>query len=80
MNFQTKLRNSFENVAPYITNLDTIASLIQLLTNEVDSLRTCMTVLEKKMGSADTTLRTDIQILINEIQHVLRLEERSSVR
>ena len=79
MSFQSKLRNAFENVAPYITNLDVISSLIQQLGSDVDSLRACMITLERRMSKADVTLRTDVQILINEIQHVLRLEERMSV-
>jgi hypothetical protein len=79
MSFQEKLCNAFENVAPYITNLDVISSLIQQLVNEVKSLRAFMSVLEEKMIDADVTLRTDIQILFDEIQHILRLEERKSV-
>lgn len=79
MIFPAKLRNAFENVAPYITNLDTIALIIQQLISDVDSLRACLIILEKSLGDTDVTLRTDIQILINEILHVLQLEEGVSV-
>jgi hypothetical protein len=70
MSFPEKLRNAFENVAPHITNLDAFSSIIQQLTNDVDSLRACLIILERSMSDMDVTLRTDIQILINEILHV----------
>jgi hypothetical protein len=79
MNFQANLHNAFENVAPHITNLDAISSLIQQLSKEGSSLRASMILLEEKKNNVDITLRTDIQILINEINHILRVEKRKSI-
>ena len=78
MSFQKNLRNAFENVAPYITNLDTISLLVHQLNEERISLRVSVTKLEMIMKDADITLRTDIQILINELKHFLRIEKRKS--
>ena len=79
MNFQTEFHNAFEIVTPYITNLDTISSVIQQLSKERHSLHTSVVLFEKKKGNVDITLRTDIHILINEIKHILRVEKRKSI-
>jgi hypothetical protein len=69
------LRQSFQNVGAYITHLDEIRDLIDRL--EPDSAGGILKQLENALDDAQTTLRTDIRILINEFKHLSK-ERRPS--
>ena len=64
------LRQSFQNVGAYITHLDEIRDLINGI--ESDSADVILEQLENSLNGAQTTLSTDIRILINEFKHLLK--------
>jgi hypothetical protein len=64
------LRTAFENVAPHISNLDEIKTLIDEVDEKTDSLEMVLGELESKLDDAEVTLKTDIRILINECRHL----------
>lgn len=64
------LHNAFENVAPHISNLDEIRTLIDEVEKKADSLEMILRELESKLDDAEVTLKTDIRILINECRHL----------
>ncbi|MGY5863226.1 MAG: hypothetical protein RTV41_01335 [Candidatus Thorarchaeota archaeon] len=65
------LRTAFERVAPHISNLDIVRTLVDEL-EKVDSLDSIISELEARMEDAEVTFRTDIRILINECRHLNR--------
>ena len=77
MSFVNLLRQAFENKGAHITNLDEIRFLISRIENEAESYEQAIEFLEKEMDEADSTLMTDIRILINEYRH-LSTERRHS--
>ncbi len=66
------LRTAFEIVAPHISNLDEVRSIVDELEKKVDSIDSIIRELEVRMEEAEVTLRTDIRILINECRHLKR--------
>ena len=64
------LRTAFENVAPHISNLDEIKTLIDEIEKRASSPEMILSELESKLGDAEVTLKTDIRILINECRHL----------
>jgi hypothetical protein len=64
------LRTAFENVAPHISNLDEIKTLIDDIEEKADSPEMVLRELEAKLDDAEVTLKTDIRILINECRHL----------
>jgi hypothetical protein len=63
------LHTAFEKVAPHISNLDEIKTLVDEL-EKIDSLDSLISELEARMEDAEVTFRTDIRILINECRHI----------
>jgi hypothetical protein len=66
------LRTAFERVAPHISNLDDIRSLVEELEKNAGSLDSIIQELEGRLEEAEVTFRTDIRILINECRHLQR--------
>ncbi|MFW9787131.1 MAG: hypothetical protein ACFFE2_11030 [Candidatus Thorarchaeota archaeon] len=66
------LRTAFENIAPHISNLDSMKSLVDEIEKSTDSLESVVFELESRLEDAEVTLRTDIRILINECRHLGR--------
>ena len=64
------LRTAFENVAPHISNLDEIKTLIDEVEKRASSPEMVLSELESKLDNAEVTLKTDIRILINECRHL----------
>jgi hypothetical protein len=64
------LRTAFENVAPHISNLDEIKTLIDEIEERASSPEMILSELESKLDNAEVTLKTDIRILINECRHL----------
>ncbi|MHA1949589.1 MAG: hypothetical protein ACXAAO_02370 [Candidatus Thorarchaeota archaeon] len=64
------LRTAFEKVAPHISNLDDVRSIVDELEKKTDSIDSIIQKLEEGMEGAEVTLRTDIRILINECRHL----------
>ncbi|NOR39408.1 MAG: hypothetical protein GQ580_07465 [Candidatus Thorarchaeota archaeon] len=72
-----RIRSAFDNVAAHISNIAALQMLIEELVNECVSIDSVVRDLESRMDGVEITLRTDMRILINEIQH---LKERKSFR
>ena len=66
------LRTAFETVAPHMSNLDIMKTLVDEVEGLTDSLDSVIQELEKRLDDAEVTLRTDIRILINECRHLSR--------
>ncbi|MHA2046332.1 MAG: hypothetical protein ACW99G_16220 [Candidatus Thorarchaeota archaeon] len=64
------LHTAFEKVAPHISNLDDVRSIVDELEKKADSIDSIIQKLEERMEGAEVTLRTDIRILINECRHL----------
>jgi hypothetical protein len=71
------IRSAFDNVAAHIFNLAALQMTVDEFATECVSIDSIMRDLESRMDEAEITLRTDMRILINEIQH---LKERKSSR
>jgi len=71
------IRSAFDNVAAHISNLTALQIAVDELMNECVSIDSVVRDLESRMDGVEITLRTDMRILINEIQH---LKERKSSR
>ena len=71
------IRSAFDNVAAHISNIAALQIAIEELMNECVSIDSVVCDLESRMDGVEITLRTDIRILINEIQH---LKERKASR
>jgi hypothetical protein len=65
---------AFENVVAYLSNTDTMKSLVQELSSEADSSSKFLDLLYDRVNNAEVTLRTDIRILLNEIERLQRKE------
>ena len=57
------LRTAFERIAPHISNLETMKSL-------VDEIEVTITANDEAIEDAEVTFRTDIRILINDCRHL----------
>lgn len=71
------IRSAFSNVAAHISNLAALQIAVDELMTECISIDGVVHDLESRMDGVEITLRTDMRILINEIQH---LKERKSSR
>ena len=63
---------AFENSAGHMANLDSVRSIVEGLVGHGHSLEDIIQSLEREMGEAEVTLRTDLRILINETRHLVR--------
>ncbi len=63
------LRECFETCAPHIFNLDEMRSIVESIVEKHCTHPQAVALLEERMQEADATLRTDIRILLNELQH-----------
>ena len=73
-NIGKSLHDAFENVGAHIANLDDLRNLIASLLTRLNSYQEFIQELNSQMESAEITMRTDIRILINEMQRILRQE------
>ena len=74
---QEMVRSAFDNAAAYISNLAALRIAVDEFVIECVSIDGFVRDLEARMDEMEITLRTDMRILINEIQH---LKERKSSR
>jgi len=72
---QEMVRSAFDNAAAYISNLAALRIAVDEFVIECVSIDGFVRDLEARMDEMEITLRTDMRILINEIQH---LKERKS--
>ena len=63
---------AFENSAGHMANLDSVKSIVQGITGHGHSIDDIIQILEHEIEKAEVTLRTDLRILINETQHLVR--------
>ncbi len=66
------LRQSFEQVAGHLANLELVRSIVAEITEKGGSIENIIQMLEDRMNDSEATLRTDIRILVNEIRHTAR--------
>jgi len=71
MTSKSILQLAFEKVAPHITNLDDIRTLIQDISGQGKTTLEIIQFLEARLETAEVTLRTDLRILLNEIRHIM---------
>ncbi len=74
---QEIIRSAFDNVAAHIFNLSALQMAVDEFVTECISIDSVVRDLESRMDEVEITLRTDMRILINEIQH---LRKRMSSR
>ena len=72
MNSIEVLRQSFEQVAGHLANLELVRSVIDEVSEKDESIEDIIQMLEGKMNDSEATLRTDLRILVNEIRHMAR--------
>ncbi|MHA1958755.1 MAG: hypothetical protein ACW99U_00835 [Candidatus Thorarchaeota archaeon] len=65
---------AFENVIAYLSNTDSMKSLVQELSSKTDSAHEFLDMLYDRVSNAEVTLKTDIRIFLNEIERLLRKE------
>ncbi|MFW9919547.1 MAG: hypothetical protein ACFFED_08110 [Candidatus Thorarchaeota archaeon] len=63
---------AFENAAGHIANLEIVKQWVDELLSEGLPLAECILNLQERSMEEDVTFRTDIRILINEIEHISR--------
>ncbi|MHA1924409.1 MAG: hypothetical protein ACXABV_02470 [Candidatus Thorarchaeota archaeon] len=66
------LLRAFENSAGHMANLDAVRIIVEGLAGHGHSIEDIIQSLEREMEEAEVTLRTDLRILINETQHLVR--------
>ncbi len=64
------IRSAFDNVAVHIFNLSALQMAVDEFVTECISIDSVVRDLEPRMDKVEITLRTDMRILINEIQHL----------
>jgi hypothetical protein len=64
------IRSAFDNVAAHIFNLSALQMAVDEFVTECISIDSVVRDLESRMDKVEITLRTDMRILINEIQHL----------
>ena len=65
---------AFENVLAYLSNTAVMKNLVQELSSETDSAPDFLDMLYDRVNNAEVTLKTDIRILLNEIERLQRKE------
>ena len=63
------LKEAFENVAPYISNLRELKKFVEK--NENKSQDEILHILEEKVNGSSGTLKTDFRILLNEFGKII---------
>jgi len=63
------LKEAFENVAPYISNLRKLKEFVE--ENENKDEDEILKILEKKVRESQGTLKTDFRILLNEFGKII---------
>jgi len=63
------LKEAFENVAPYISNLRELKKFVD--ENEGKDSDEILKILEKKVMDSQGTLKTDFRILLNEFGKII---------
>jgi len=63
------LRELFENVAPYISNLWEIKKFVE--ENEDKSTEEIIEEIERRIDGSEGTLKTDYRILLNELEKTI---------
>ena len=63
------LQESFENVAPYLANLSKIKEFVE--EHKENKIEDIITEIKKNIENSSGTLRTDYQILLNEIEKTI---------
>jgi len=71
MTSKSILQLAFEKVAPHISNLDAIRTLILDISGQGKTTLEIVQLLEGRLETAEVTLRTDLRILLNEIRHIM---------
>ena len=71
------IRTAFERIAGHMANLDRIRGVVERAIQSASSLEEAIGLLRREPVSEDITLMTDIRILINEIEHMVRRRELS---
>ncbi|MGQ4870939.1 MAG: hypothetical protein ACP6IT_03775 [Candidatus Thorarchaeota archaeon] len=71
------IRTAFERTAGHMANLDRIREAVEHITESALSLDEAIGLLRREPVGEDITLMTDIRILINEIEHMVRRREPS---
>ncbi len=66
------VQSAFKNIAAHITNLSQVRDIIDDVLSSCSDIDNALQRLEVKRDDAEITLRTDIQILINEILSLRR--------
>ena len=66
------LYQAFENVAPYLENIDAIREFVQ--ENEEASIDAVIEKIESHIKSDNGTIVTDFRILLNEIRKMINTE------
>jgi hypothetical protein len=75
---ESVLSLAFDSSAPYITNLDTVRSLIEEAVQYATSIEDAIAYFENKIPDAEITLKTDIRILVAAIRHATRQRKSSA--
>ncbi|MHA1215845.1 MAG: hypothetical protein ACTSPX_00785, partial [Candidatus Thorarchaeota archaeon] len=68
---------AFERIAGHMANLDRVRGVVERAIQSASSLEEAIGLLRREPVSEDITLMTDIRILINEIEHMVRRRELS---
>ena len=68
----TILSIAFQNVAGHISNLEVVKKWVEEIIAAQASLENSISELRSRSEQEDVTFRTDIRILINEIEHLSR--------
>lgn len=66
------VNSAFENIAAHITNLSMLRDIMEDILSNCNNIEEITLRLEERKEYAEVTLRTDIQILVNEILALLR--------
>ena len=72
MTSQNLLLTAFHNIAGHISNLERIKQWIEEIVAQQSTVDESIKELRARSEKEDVTYRTDIRILINEIEHLSR--------
>ena len=66
------LKKAFENVAPYLSHINTIREYVE--NNENRDVKEVIRDIENKIGKERGTMKTDFKILLNELRKIINTE------
>ncbi len=66
------LREAFENVAPYLSDIEKIREYVKK--NEKRDVNEVIEDIEKRLKVEKGTLKTDFKILLNELRKIINME------